>query len=534
VSDFHKTIRSRTLILAVSLFLVIFANSTFFKHVIQVYPMTWAYGLMIASLGVVLSAVLVIVFTLFSSRYLLKPFLILVLLLSSLVAYFMGTYDIIVDKLMIQNILETNLHESMDLFSLRQVLYFLILGVFPSILVYRVKIEPTSFKSALSDGIKSIFISLGISIVIIFAFSKFYTSFFREHVSLRSYTNPANYLYAIGEYIHQSFSHETTGLKIIGKDARIVNTDGHRKLVILVVGEAVRADHFSLNGYARETTPLLKSEDIINFPQFTSSGTETAVSVPCMFSCYGREVYDKDIAQHTENVLDVLHRAGANILWRDNNSDSKGVALRVAYEDYKTAEKNTVCDNGECRDEGMLVGLQEYIDHHPKGDIIIVLHQMGNHGPAYYKRYPKVFEKYTPVCKTNQLEQCSQAEITNAYDNAILYTDYFLSNVIGLLKGNDEKFETAMFYLSDHGESLGENGLYLHGFPYAIAPDAQKHVPAVMWFGKEFKLNKDALKKRASQPYTHDYLFHTLLGLFDVNSTAYRPELDILHDNKVR
>ncbi|MFA5216209.1 phosphoethanolamine transferase [Sulfuricurvum sp.] len=532
--NFNKTIRSRTLILAVSLFLVIFANGTFFKHVLQVYPLTWSNAPMIASLGIVLGAVLVILFTLFSSRYLLKPFLIVVLLLSSLVAYFMGTYDIIVDKLMIQNVLETDIHESMDLFSLRQVLYFIILGVLPSILVYRSKIEPTTLNRALIDGIKSIGLSLGLSLLLIFAFSKFYTSFFREHVSLRSYTNPANYLYAIGETIHQSYSHELSGLKTIGNDAHITNTDNHRKLVILVVGEAVRADHFSLNGYARETTPLLKKENIINFPQFTSSGTETAVSVPCMFSCYGREGYDKDIAQHTENVLDVLHHAGATILWRDNNSDSKGVALRVAYEDYKTAEKNTVCDEGECRDEGMLVGLQEYIDKHPKGDIVIVLHQMGNHGPAYYKRYPKVFEKYTPVCKTNQLEQCSQAEITNAYDNAILYTDYFLSKVIGLLKGNDGKFETAMFYLSDHGESLGENGLYLHGFPYSIAPDAQKHVPALMWFGKEFKINRDALKKRASEPYTHDYLFHTMLGLFDVNSTVYRPELDILHDTKAR
>lgn len=529
--DFPKTVRSRTLIVAVSLFLTLFANGSFFRHVLEAYPLTLGNALLIASLGVVLTAVLVIVFTLFSSRYLLKPFLILVLLLSSSVAYFMNTYDIIVDKLMIQNVLETNLNESMDLLSVRQAVYFLLLGVLPSIAVYRVRLAPATLKNTLKEGIQNILISLGVALVIIFSFSKFYTSFFREHVTLRSYTNPANYLYAIGEYVHQSFSHELTGLRIIGKDARIAHADGQRKLVILVVGEAARADHFSLNGYARETNPLLKKEEVVNFPQFTSSGTETAVSVPCMFSCFGREGYDKDIARHTENVLDVLNRAGAAILWRDNNSDSKGVALRVAYEDYKTPEKNTVCDT-ECRDEGMLVGLQQYIDRHPTGDIIIVLHQMGNHGPAYYKRYPKAYEKFTPVCQTNQLEQCSQAEITNAYDNAILYTDYFLSNVIGLLKKNDATFETAMFYLSDHGESLGEKGLYLHGFPYAIAPEAQKHVPAIMWFGKQFHIDKEELKRRASAPYTHDYLFHTLLGLFDVNSTVYKPELDILHGNK--
>ena len=523
-----KTLHTRTLILFVSLFLVLFTNGAFFKHVLQVYPLTLASAPMIASLGVVLMSVIVVVFTLFSSRFIVKPFLILVLLLSSLVAYFMSSYDIVVDPHMIQNILETNINESTDLFSIQQVLYFLILGVFPSILVYKVKIKPVTVKQAIIEGAQSIGISLGLIVVIIFSFSKFYTSFFRENVSLRFCTNPTFYLYSIGEYIGKSFSHETTGLKIIGQDAHVMGNDGHRKLVILVVGEAVRADHFSLNGYARETTPLLKKEDVINFPHFTSSGTETAVSVPCMFSCSGREDYDKDIALHTENALDVLGHAGVNILWRDNNSDSKGVAVRVAYEDYKTSDKNTMCEDGECRDEGMLVGLQEYIDAHPKGDIVIVLHQMGNHGPAYYKRYPKAFEKFTPVCQTNQLEQCSKEEITNAYDNALLYTDYFLSKTITFLKGNDEKFETAMFYLSDHGESLGENGLYLHGFPYAIAPDAQKHVPAVMWFGKQSKINKAVLKRRAIEPYTHDYLFHTMLGLIEVNSSVYRSELDIL------
>jgi len=524
-----KMFHTRTVILATSLFLVLFVNGSFFNHVVETYGLTWEMSLMLVSLCIVLPAVLAIVFTLFSSRYLLKPFLIMVLLLSSLAAYFMNTYDIIVDKLMIQNIMETNMHESMDLLSIQQVLYFLILGVLPSIVVYRIKIAPMHFKTALIEGGKTIAGALILSVVLIFSFSKFYTSFFREHAPLRSYTNPANFLYAVGEYIGESFSHPMTGLKILGADAHIKAHNGPRKLVILVVGEAVRADHFSLNPYTRETTPLLKKEDVVNFPQFTSSGTETAVSVPCMFSCYGREAYDRDIAAHTENVLDVLKHAGANILWRDNNSDSKGVAVRLEYEDYKSSDKNTMCEDGECRDEGMLVGLQEYINAHPKGDIVIVLHQMGNHGPAYYKRYPKAFEKYTPVCKTNQLEQCSQAEITNAYDNAILYTDYFLSKTIGLLKENDKQFATAMFYLSDHGESLGEKGLYLHGFPYAIAPDAQKHVPAVMWFGKQYKVNKAALKKRAAQPYTHDYLFHTLLGFIEVNGSAYQPKLDILH-----
>ncbi len=316
--------------------------------------------------------------------------------------------------------------------------------------------------------------------------------------------------------------------KLLGEDARNDPADTDRELIILVVGEAVRVDHFSLNGYTRDTNPLLRRENIVNFPDVSSCGTETAVSVPCMFSHLGREDYDKDEAASTENVLDILARSGVNVLWRDNNSDSKGVAKRLPYEDFKTPDTNPDCDV-ECRDAGMLAGLDEYIKSHPKGDILIVLHQMGNHGPAYYKRYPKEFEKFTPVCRSNQLQECSREEIVNAYDNTLLYTDHVLSKVISLLKKHDDNFETAMFYMSDHGESLGENGLYLHGFPYAIAPDAQKKVPAVMWFGNRFNIDRQQLEQKAGQPYTHDYLFHTLLSLFEVKTSVYRPELDILN-----
>jgi len=515
-------------VLAVALLFVIFANGAFFKHVSEVYPLADGNLLFVFSLAIVLLCTTVIVLTLLSWRYTLKPVLITILLVSSLVAYFMDAYDVVIDNHMIQNLLETNIKESVDLLSLKQVLYFIVLGVIPSLAVYRMKIIPVTFKATLIDKVKVIAIALAIAVTVIFSFSKYYTSFFREHKPLRYYANPAYYLYSIGHYAAETFSHPYSGIAPIGQDAIIAPSSAPRKLMILVVGEAVRWDHFGLNGYSRDTTPLLKKEDVINFTQFTSCGTETAVSVPCMFSPFGREHYEKERTLHTENILDVLKRAGVNILWRENNSDSKGVAKRVQFEDYQTSEKNTMCE-GECRDEGMLVGLQEYIDSHPKGDIVIVLHQMGNHGPAYYKRYPKEYEKFTPVCKTNQLEQCSKDEITNAYDNSILYTDMFLSKVIGLLKSNDEHFATGMFYLSDHGESLGENGLYLHGFPYSIAPEAQKHVPAVMWFGKQFTLNKSKMAASAEEPQSQDSLFHTLLGFADVNTSIYKPELDLLH-----
>jgi len=516
-------------IITVAFFLTLVANVAFFKHVIDVYFLSWSTLPFIASLAILLVSVNVILLTLLSWGRTTKPFLITILMVSSFVAYFMDTYDVVIDTHMIENILQTNVNESADLFSFSLVLYVLLIGVLPSLLIYRVEIRHESLKRILIEKGKLLGVSLGVALVVLVAFNKNYTSFFREHKPLRYYANPAYYLYSIGHYVQKSLSHPYAGMQAIGKDAVIPAADVDRELVILVVGEAARWDHFSLNGYSRETNPQLKKEDIVNFPNFSSCGTETAVSVPCMFSSLTRDNYEGEKAQHIENVLDVMSHAGVHVLWRDNNSDSKGVALRATYEDFKTADKNTICEDGECRDEGMLIGLDGYINAHPKGDIVIVLHQMGNHGPAYYKRYPKVYEKFTPVCKSNQLEQCSEQEITNAYDNAILYTDHFLSKTINFLKQYDNKFETAMFYVSDHGESLGEKGLYLHGFPYAIAPEAQKHVPAVMWFGKHFEVNKAKLREKAKEPLSHDSYFHTALNFAEINSSVYKSELDILH-----
>jgi lipid A ethanolaminephosphotransferase len=320
-------------------------------------------------------------------------------------------------------------------------------------------------------------------------------------------------------------------MKVIGKDALITQHDEDLELVILVVGETARSDHFSLNGYTRDTNPLLAREKVASFRNVWACGTSTAISVPCMFSIYDQDGYSKSKAARTENVLDILQRAGVSVLWLDNNSDSKGVALRVPYQSYKSPDINPECDS-ECRDLGMLSNLQEHIDAHPDGDLLIVLHQMGNHGPAYYKRYPAEFERYTPVCQTNELAQCDRQSIDNTYDNAILYTDYFLSQVIELLKRNAKQFEAAMFYVSDHGESLGENNLYLHGLPNLLAPDTQKHVPMIFWYSDSFLedgISVDLLRDQLDEKLSHDNVFHTLLGLFEVETGVYDPKRDLSH-----
>lgn len=513
--------------ITIALFLVLCNNITFFTKVIEVYPFVGNNIPFVLSLGVVLTAVITLLLLLFGNRYSFKPLAIGLIILSSFTNYFMQTYTVILDETMIQNTFETNMNESLDLITLKLIGYVTLLGILPSWVVYRLPIQYGGFKDELFSTLKGIVLSLGVSGILIFSLSQFYTSFFREHKPLRYYTNPTFCLYSTGKYLYNTFYKKETTFKTMGLDAKRME-NGTRKLTIVVVGEAARANRFSLNGYERLTNPLLQKEEIINFSNLYSCGTSTAVSVPCMFSHLERKNYSDKEAKSTENVIDVLKHAGVNVLWRDNNSDSKGVAVRVAYEDYRSSKNNTLCDE-ECRDEGMLVGLQEYIDAQ-KGDVLIVLHQMGNHGPAYYKRYPKAFETFAPTCQTNQVEKCTPEEIGNAYDNAILYTDYFLSKTIAFLKQNDQHFETAMIYMADHGESLGEKGLYLHGIPYFMAPDEQTHVGALMWFGSQRKARIDTrlLAQKASQEYSHDNLFHTILGIMGVQTALYDATKDIL------
>ena len=519
------------LIITVSLFLILFCNINFFQHVLEVYPLNIKNSWHILSLGVLFTCVNIILLTLVCFKYTTKPLMIILLITSSIVAYFMDTYHIFIDDTMIDNVVKTDLAEALGLMSFRLVLYFFLLGIIPSILIYKINIIEFPLKKSIITRIILIGLSVVIIISNIFLFGNFYASFFREHKPLRFYTNPAYYLYSSGIYVGNFFKRDSMPFRQIGLDAKISPADPHRELVILVIGETARADHFSLNGYSKKNNPLLEKEDVISFKNTWACGTSTASSVPCMFSFYGHSQNKDNKISTTENVLDILQRAGVNVIWLDNNSNSRGVATRIPHVNYKTPDNNPICDI-ECRDEGMLVNLQTYINEHPQGDIFIVLHQMGNHGPEYFKRYPPLFEKFTPVCKTNQLEKCTREEINNAYDNAILYTDYFLSKTIALLKKNDAQYETSLFYVSDHGESLGEKGLYLHGLPYMIAPDAQKHVPMIMWFGDGFnnkeEINFNALKNKINNYYSHDNIFHTILGLLEVKTAVYDKTKDII------
>jgi lipid A ethanolaminephosphotransferase len=531
-STVSYSLSGNTLIVAVTAFLLVFSNQTLVANVLQTYPPGGGQMPAVLSLVLTMGGVTVLVLGLLCFKRSTKPVLIIILLMSSLAAYFMDSYGVIISDDMLRNVAHTNAAEALDLFSLKLLVYIGLLGIAPALVVAWVPLRWHGWRAETAARLKLAGFTLLLVIGTTLLFGSFYASFLREHKELRQRANPVYFLNSTIKFATQSFqSVSISPVATVGADAKIPVTDVSRELVILVVGETARADRFSLNGYSRDTNPRLRGHNVISFTNFRACGTSTAMSVPCMFLLDG-EAKGSPAINKQENLLDVLQHGGVNVLWRDNNSDSKGVASRVQTEDFRSSKMNPVCDS-ECRDEGMLSGLQEYIDLHPHGDILIVLHQMGNHGPAYYKRYPPAFEKFKPACKESNLGLCSREEIGNAYDNAILYTDHFLAKAIDLLKKNDSGFETALFYVSDHGESLGENGLYLHGLPKTIAPEAQLHVPAIMWFGSRFHAaNSPALREKSRISFSHDNVFHTMLGFFEMQTSTYRPDKDMLNQAK--
>ncbi len=536
------------LVLLIAGFLTLTGNFTFFEKTLLVYPLSenlFFLGSLFLLLFTFLASLLLLVCYIKTT----KPILILLLLTSSLVGYSTNNYGIVFDHNMITNTFETDSNEFLDLVNFKSFFYLLILGLLPSTAVWKVKLSKTQSKletefaskilgkikpqyvphvAQFLQRVKVFLILVIVSSVIILSFSKHYSSFFRENKHLRTYVIPTYYLYSLAKFTNSKIATSTKPFVEIGLDAKINKKSAQRRLVILIVGETARSDHMSLNGYERKTNPFLEQEEIISFKEMVSCGTDTAWSVPCMFSLLDRENYNHTSGKNMSNSLDLISRADASVLWLDNNSDSKGVAERVPYEDYRSSKLNSIC-NPECRDEGMLTDIQNYIDEQNNNDILIVLHTMGSHGPAYFKRYPPEFEVFMPTCKTSQLNECTDEEIINAYDNTILYTDYFLSKVIAVLKANSVNSDTAMLYISDHGESLGENGLYLHGMPYFMAPDEQIKIPAFMWFDESISriFDIESIKEKAQLPQSHDSLFHTLLGLMDVESELYKKDLDL-------
>jgi len=506
------------LIILSAVFLLISGNLTYFQNVFSVYPWNADNAFFLMSLAIVACCAIIILICFLSVLIPVRVVLGFLFVVAAFAGYVSDSFGTIIDASMMTNILETDVSESADLTTMGLIFRVVLLGIIPAVAVWLLPLRSDGRWLALRNRLLLTAGSMVFAAIVIVPQGSQYASFVGEHKAFRYYANPSYPLYSFYRFASKSLAGTKPDkfTKVTGP-VEIEHKPGAHDLVIMVVGETARRDRFSLNGYQRNTNPLLSKETgVYSYSDVQACGTSTAVSVPCMFAMHGRKKFDMEKDRNTENALDVLQRAGVSVLWRDNNSSSKGVADRVRYEDFRSPELNPVCDV-ECRDVGMLHGLQDYIDTQPR-DILIVLHQMGNHGPAYFKRYPAAFEKFKPACYSAELSECSDKEIGNAYDNAILYTDYFLSQVVQLLKHNEPVFETSMLYISDHGESLGENNLYLHGMPYMLAPPEQTEVPVIVWAGETSGIDVGSLLIQKDMKNSQDAVFWSLMSLFEVKA----------------
>ena len=472
----------------------------------------------------------------FAFKPIVKPALIIVLALGSLAAYFIDTYGVYIDKVMIRNVFETDPGEAAELLTLKLLGYIVFMGVLPALLVWRIPVAKVGWTRELLHKLAVLAFTVAGVGAVAAGFYQDQASLLRNHREMRHLLVPFNYLSGIGSYVME-ISRPKLPYEAIAADAhpgaRWVGEGAEKPTVlVLVVGETARAANASLGGYPRDTMPqLAKVPGLIYFTDVASCGTSTAISVPCMFSDLGREGFSAERAGARDNLLDALQHAGFEVAWYGNNSGCKGVCDKIGERRPDAKPDPTLCRKAQpCFDEVLLGELERELDV-ARGRKVLVLHLVGSHGPGYHLRYPQRFERFTPACKQVDFSKCSVAEIVNAYDNTLLYTDHVLARAIELLNAKSNDVDTALWYVSDHGESLGENGVFLHALPYAIAPDLQTRVPMVFWQGEGFarRLGVDGacLAARRRQPISHDHWFHSVLGLLDVETRARRAELDV-------
>ncbi|MDW7747863.1 phosphoethanolamine--lipid A transferase [Halomonas sp.] len=508
----------------------LFYNQRFWSAVIEAEPPTGVgdWGQLVGY-GVVMIALHLVVCLPLVNRLSVKPLLSLLVLLAASISYFTGHYGAYFDTHMIDNVLQTDTREAGELLTPGLVLYLLLFAGLPMLVIWRWPLRQRSWQRGLGMSLLWLGGSLGVLVVSLLLSFQSLSSLMRNHHELRYLVTPGNALVSTGQVMAADAPLPEERLPIGEDAARQASATGKPRLLVMVVGETVRASSWGLSGYPRQTTPRLASRDVINFSEVASCGTNTAVSLPCMFSPLGKANYDERYIRSHESLLDVLKHAGYQVAWIDNQSGCKGVCDGVERQSPAPDAYPTLCNDSGCLDGALTKELSRRIGS-IREDTVIVLHMLGNHGPSYFQRYPEAFRVFTPTCDTADLAQCSRESIVNSYDNAILYTDNVLDDLIGLLE-QQTSLATALLYISDHGESLGEKGIYLHGLPYAIAPEEQTRVPMTWWSSRAFDqaagLERGCLASRADQSLSHDHLFHSLLGMLGIESAIRDPRLDI-------
>lgn len=492
--------------LLMSFFNFLFFHFPFFSFVINNLDYKSINGItIIISLIIVMLILNFLVFYLlfFLSHIVGKVLLVLFFLINAIAVYFINTYSVIIDESMIGNILNTNYAESSSYFSIKLIFYILFLAVLPSIYIIKVKIINEPFKKFLI----TCSITLLLILTLVFVNASNWLWIDKNSKRLGGLAMPWSYSVNISLfYIHQ---HKKNEKEILLPNATI--KDNKKAVVVLVIGESARRQNFSLYGYKKNTNPLLsKTANLYHF-NATSSATYTTAGV-------------KSILEHkrTDDLYEILpnylYRNNVEVIWRTTNWGEPPVHIKD-YQNRDVLMPN--CKGEGCNyDEILLTGLKEQILASKKNKILIILHTSTSHGPTYSKKYPPRFETFKPVCNSVELGNCSQNELINAYDNTIVYTDYILSNVIEDLKQLKE-YNSTMLFVSDHGESLGEKNLYMHGLPLSIAPKEQYEIPFIVWMSdskKQLKPNKEL---------SQNNVFHSVLNFLSVESPIYDEKMNI-------
>lgn len=513
--------------LLLAIWLGVFLNIAFFEKIRMLTP----YNGVKAGLFVVASIIIVVaaynfIFQFFNWKWTAKPLAIALVFIGGFAAYAVNTLGVLITSDQIQNLVQTDIAEARDTWSWHLLTWTLGMTVVPIIVILMMKIKPEPIIRQLLHKVIASVVSLAMVLGLLFVFYVDFAAIFRENRDLKGMISPQNMIASFASYYKKKAPKENLPLVVYGEDAVMQKAQATSlpKLMVLVVGETARAENFSLNGYSKNTNPKLSQQDILNFSRVSSCGTATAVSVPCMFSGMPRKEYEERLASHREGLLDIAQRAGYQVTWIDNNSGCKGTCDRVNQFKIPEPLQQKWCKDKECFDDILIDSFKAYLATIPQDDNrprLIVLHQMGSHGPAYYKRVPAQFKVFKPTCDTNAIQGCSREALLNTYDNTLLYTDYVLDSLIETLK-NTTKYQTALWYLSDHGESTGESGMYLHGAPYAIAPTQQTHIPMLMWFSKSWQQQAEkqvhCLLQQQDKKLSQDNLFPTMLSLLDVKT----------------
>lgn len=433
-----------------------------------------------------------------------KVLLSIIFICNSVALYFINTYDVLIDYSMMGNVFNTHYSEASGFVSVTAFVYLIFLGIVPGILVWLPKkINYGSFKRFLAN------IGISFFAIAFVSFSNITNWTWVDNNSTVAGSLILPWSYIVNSVIYKNKQRERTREEIKLPDAIIANDE--KDVVLLVIGESARRDHFSLYGYERETNPLLGTVSNLTTYKARSAATYTTGGVKAILDY-------TDTDKLYEILPNYLYRAGVDVIWRANNWGQPPLHIDKYY-DMPDIVGEYGLENNEY-DENLLVGLPDIIRESKSNKVLIVLHTNTSHGPLYSKKYPSQFEKFTPVNTIVEMSKCPKNELLNAYDNSICYVDYLLFTAIENLKEVPE-WNSTMIYVSDHGESLGENNLYMHGVPMSIAPAEQYEIPFIVWTSNPERKLKDY------EEISQYFVFHSVLKSLGVESPIYDEEKNI-------